>query len=137
MKKCHLVYGVALIVACLAIVLYKKIILRDDPGQDFLNQGIVRLDKETLLSFWPISHFVVYFILGLMFPHPGCAVFFMVGGVLWEVFEEFMGTIASNNVVVAEGVQYRSWWSGRVDDIFYNALGYFVGVFITSFEFLG
>lgn len=84
------------------------------------------------ISLWPISHFVLFFILGVLFPH--CDILVLSGGVLWEIWEEVYGRYfdkKTSGPVPSEGgtqVQYSNgWWRGSVKDIVFDVLGYYCG----------
>lgn len=99
--------------------------------RDYLNQTIYQSPCLGKISWWPISHFVLYFILGLLFPF--CDPIIIAISIFWELFEEFMGCLLYNNGVKMpfksngdKNVQYQGrWWRGSAMDIIYNLLGYY------------
>lgn len=96
---------------------------------DLLNHNVLTTPlSEKPLSFWPISHFLLFFLLGLLFPD--CAVLIITIGVLWEVFEVIMGKLLPMAGGTAQGnMQYGgNWWGGNFQDIVMDIAGFFVGV---------
>jgi hypothetical protein len=83
------------------------------------------------ISWWPISHFLLFLILGFLFPD--CGVFIITAGILWEIFESIMAIIQGGpQQTVKSGsgnsVEYEfTWWAGSFKDIFMNTTGFFIG----------
>jgi hypothetical protein len=84
---------------------------------------------ENCCSWWPISHFILFFIIGLLFPDCGCIA--IISGILWELFE-----VGAHAVIGRErqyvrgetGVEYsQSWWAGSMKDILFNIVGFYSG----------
>ena len=101
---------------------------------DVFNRKIFDFDyfMGNCCSMWPISHFIFFFILGLLFPD--CDIPIITAGVLWEIAEETISIISKNqknrHIVVDKNsnVQYRdSWWAGSFQDILFNILGFYMG----------
>ena len=101
---------------------------------DVLNRKIFDFDyfMGNCCSMWPITHFIFFFILGLLFPN--CDLPIITAGVLWEIAEEsiaiFRRQQQTRHVVVAGtgDLQYRdSWWAGSLQDILFNILGFYCG----------
>lgn len=89
---------------------------------------------EQCCSWWPISHFILFFIIGLLFP--GCDYFAILAGIGWELVEVGMyhalnkdrqgvRNLNSNFVEYSE-----SWWAGSFKDIFMNIIGFYTGKII-------
>jgi len=139
-EKCSGVYKVFLVVVLIIIfyfLLMKGIykdhhIIMNDP----LNQQMFSIPKslvpifDNCCSVWPITHFILFTFLGILFPD--CDILVIGAGILWEVFEGISATIAGTPRGIlrdaAGGVEYfNSWWSGSFKDIIVNILGYYFG----------
>ncbi len=98
---------------------------------DIFNRKVLDFDYflGNCCSMWPISHFIFFFVLGILFPQ--CAVPVIAGGILWEMFEEGIAIIPqkTRHVTTTNGkIQYRdSWWAGSMQDILFNILGFYFG----------
>jgi hypothetical protein len=99
---------------------------------DVLNKKIFDMPifGERCCSYWPISHFVFYFILGLFFPQ--CGLIAMTLGVLWEIFETLFGRVmegVSQNPTPTNdsaNVEYNGqWMTGSLKDILFNFAGFY------------
>jgi len=89
-------------------------------------------------SAWVASHFILYFVLGFMFPY--CARGFLTVGVIWEIFESIIGYYKSKvsdtecSPEKDNKYQYgKSWWTGTIKDIFVNAVGFLCGALISVY----
>jgi len=142
-KECYGVYKILPIVILLIIMYFfvLKIVFGIDniPGNDFMNRMAFDLKiTETLFgekccSMWPISHFILYFILGLLFPE--CDVLVLGLGILWEVFEGVFGTfenkLRNSGSEKVKHVEYsNSWWLGSYKDILFNFAGFYTAKFL-------
>lgn len=81
------------------------------------------------VSWWPISHIILYFILGYLFPN--CWLPIMLMGILWEIVEYIAGLIFVHRrkIVTSKGLQYNDkWWSSNLFDPLFNAFGFVAGV---------
>lgn len=104
-------------------VFYRTEIMKVDP----LNKKLFSVGPITV-SWWPISHFILYTILGFLFPK--CWLLIMVLGILWEIFEFITGLVLHKRryVYTTKGVQYNDkWWAPNVFDPLFNALGFLTG----------
>ncbi len=102
---------------------------------DILNHKVMDFDyfMGNCCSMWPISHFIFFFVLGILFPQ--CAVPVIAAGVLWEMAEECIANLRPNDIRHAvrdsSNVQYRdSWWAGSMQDILFNTVGFYFGKLI-------
>lgn len=103
--------------------------------RDKLNTVLVDLPGIGKVSGWPLTHFLLFFIMGILFPD--CDVLIMSAGVLWEVWEECFGRFIAKDprntpsymskTGERPDVQYTRWWAGSVKDIAWNAIGYYSG----------
>lgn len=84
---------------------------------------------EACCSGWPISHFTLFLVLGVFFPD--CWLPILTLGVLWEVLEFLPGFIGgAKHAPVRNDGKYQytdDWWQANIYDIFFNAVGFFVG----------
>lgn len=90
---------------------------------------------ENCCSWWPISHFVVFFIIGVLFPN--CGLVAMTGGIIWELIEVFLSALQSKprqGVRTSKGdVQYsQNWWAGSIKDVFANFAGFYLGKLVVT-----
>lgn len=65
---------------------------------------------------WQLSHVVLYFVLGFIFPQLWFMFFLM--GIVWEAIEELLGHITRD----------REWWKASAVDIPLNTSGLLLGV---------
>lgn len=98
------------------------------PHRDVLNTSILDTGCFGKMSWWPISHFVFYFILGLVFPD--CDAIVIIGGMVWEVIEAILGKTVPNVPSTGGDVQYAQWWSMSLTDVWMNVFGYYTGKFV-------
>ncbi len=100
---------------------------------DILNKKIVDIDwLDNCCSWWPISHFVLFFFLGVFFPD--CDVPVLLAGILWEGVETVLSWTTDNKNYQAMRtsskieVQYsKTWWAGSFKDIIFNFAGFYTG----------
>ena len=82
-------------------------------------------------SWWPLSHFVMYTILGIL--SPKYWLLWTVLGILYECFECVLGRLLngpynSENMIANRKTQYGCrWMDGSSRDIIFNSLGLAVG----------
>jgi hypothetical protein len=139
-KKAAGIYKVLLLVICF-IFLYNIILyaicgdLRAVPSKDPWNRILFKIPVvDWNFSTWPLTHFLCFFVLGLLFPDEDLFVLGM--GVLWEVFEStcFLCSGRTNHEKVKSTgeVEYVSWWNGSFQDIIYNTLGFYAGKLVAK-----
>lgn len=97
---------------------------------DPLNRIVVDVPIiENCCSWWPISHFILFFIIGVLFPE--CDVEAITCGVLWELFEvgaHYAIGKERQYVRKQDAIEYsQSWWAGSFKDIFFNIAGFYLG----------
>lgn len=133
-NKCLGVYKVFFVTTIFIIVYFLLIFFNygDKLVQnDFMNKVVFNVPgSTTCCSWWPVSHFVLFFILGLLFPE--CDVPVLVGGVLWELFETFLSFSKNQpdkhqSISRGNKVEYINWWSGSIKDIIFNTMGFYFG----------
>ncbi len=105
-------------------------------SSDMLNTKVFSIPwLENCCSWWPISHVVLYAVLGFFFPD--CFVFLMTVGIAWEGMESmaayFTGRERQKLVTPqSEGstplVEYSTnWWAGSTKDVLMNLVGFIIG----------
>ena len=108
--------------------------------RDKMNKVLFRLPGIGDVSGWPLSHFILFFILGILFPD--CDFIVITAGVIWEIWEEVYGRYIlkdpsntpshTSEAGFRPDIQYERWWSGSVKDIVFNILGFYLGKFIVK-----
>lgn len=134
--NCAGVYRVFTIVLIL-MGIYMYIIHFYQSSFDYLNTSYISIPGYEEYGGWALSHFIVYFIIGLLFPH--CDYLAITISIFWEVFETVIGYIFQTDALIPtnEG-QYKldEWDSGRVSDIAINLFGFYIGKAIAlAFDF--
>lgn len=132
--ECHQVYIVFIIVGVLLFLYYLYMRSRygnDIVENDILNRKVFTIEVlENCCSWWPITHFILFFILGFFFPY--CGVLIITMGILWELLEMLMAKVTGKSVIqpMKDGNRYEyseNWWAGSMKDIIMNVLGFLVG----------
>jgi hypothetical protein len=132
-----------ILAACLTIgfiILWRVVIIKFLGTKDPLNKRLIKIGSNCC-SFWPISHFIFYFILGLFFPQ--YQIEFIIIGIIWEIIEILLGQgchiakrgggyrkLFCNENASAKGTQYTYWVSGSWSDIIFNIAGLYLGVLV-------
>jgi hypothetical protein len=133
--KCFGAYLISIVIA-IWIIIYFFIIrgiygVRRMTHNDIMNQKIfdMRIMGENCCSWWPISHFILFMILGILFPD--CDVVIISAGVLWELFEVTWSTLEGSQreeLRSKEKIEYsKNWWAGSFKDILFNIAGFYTG----------
>ena len=96
---------------------------------DVMNFKVFQINAlDKCCSMWPISHFILFFILGLLFPD--CPIV-IVAGIFWEIVESCLAYVfkkprqairSSGNVEYSE-----NWIAGSFKDILFNTAGFLLG----------
>lgn len=138
-RKCRGMLKLFLVVV-LTIVLYWFFLLGAKGSEenavhhDFMNQIVFEAPTnlfETCCSWWPVSHFIFFFIIGLLFPT--CDVLAVTGGIAWELTEVGVyQTIGKKRQGVRKPgkttIEYsQNWWAGSTKDIVMNIAGFYTG----------
>ena len=75
-------------------------------------------------NFWKLTHLILFFILGLLFPRSDLIV---IGfGIIWELIEHTLGLTAPK-IKSGGKIEYFQWWHGDPSDIIVDVLGYYIG----------
>lgn len=119
-----------LVFLCLMIIIYGSVLENlpvERENADILNSELFKIRGKSY-SIWPVSHFVLYFILGYHCPCYWKELTLI--GIGWEAFESINGSDKSKHHVVKTdaGKQYTDWWAGSISDIIANSLGLAFGI---------
>ena len=148
--KCTDAIVILVVIASLIILRYVYLLKTNENSErklirnDIMNRVVVDLSGQRL-SWWRISHFLMYFVLGFLFPQ--CWLFLVVVGFLWELFEFAVQFFAyqdrhrfsdndyrqhqTTTATTVPAIDYDTvWWTGSFQDIVYNLLGLFAGVML-------
>ena len=96
---------------------------------------------------WGFSHLLFFLALGYL--DPDRYLFYGGRGILWELFETFVGQndirisgqrlkLIGESGVTADGtVEYKdeAWWYGRTSDVAFDLVGYAIGTAINAAQF--
>lgn len=111
----------------LAIVLYGLLMMSIHgptfSKNDVMNRRLftIRIFGEKCCSLWPLTHFVLFFVIGMVYPN--CFWYAMAAGIIWELIE---GMTPALPVVgpLADSLEYPDWWKPSPKDILFNAAGF-------------
>lgn len=99
---------------------------------DILNKIVFKAPfLENCCSWWPISHFILFSIIGFLFPD--CDLMAITAGIGWELVEvgvyHAMGAQRQGvRTSGSQNVEYSgSWMQGSFKDIFMNTAGFYFG----------
>lgn len=127
--KCGGVYVIFLVVI-LAIFFYWALMVwvmkKDMVHNDVMNQKVFTMNVfPGCCSWWPVTHFILFFIIGLFYPN--CGVVAMVGGALWELWETLIGSLTPKEKQngTQNTLEYSQWWSGSIKDLAFNFAGFY------------
>lgn len=106
--------------------------------KDPLNKNVLFIPGiERGFSSWPISHFILYLILGYTFPKEWP--FLLVVGIVWEFIEVSIGKAEdkifgkNKDITKISDVQYENnWCTGDFADIAFNITGMIAGIAIRT-----
>lgn len=133
--KALVVYGgITLASVCMAIVLA----VSKGNDKDPLNKCIAFKDGffgEPCMSWWPVTHFLLYLVIGLVFP-ADWMVWWFTGGMWWEALEAVYGAIhIPSERDNCTDCQYTVWLGASVMDIVMNGAGLTLGWFLRKYVF--
>lgn len=131
-KKTWKVFAVIITMIVLYFIALRLFFTESEvPHNDFMNRKIIDIPQlENCCSWWAVSHFVLFFFLGLVFPQ--CDVLVISAGILWELVEMGMAKIFNRKRqairLTNDSIEYsQNWWAGSTKDIFVNILGFYCG----------
>lgn len=123
---------VILYITAIAILIYYVLmgLYHSPPDKDPLNYKALELKwLENCCSWWPITHFIVFFILGYYYPK--CESMLFILGLGWEIFEmttRYLLNLKSTPVVSEGNIEYSGhWFAGSCKDILFNTVGIVLG----------
>ena len=133
------------ILTALTIVLYffylRKVHPDDMAEFDPLNKKVISLAfiSPNCCSWWPVSHFIYFFLAYLIWPDCGWELFSL--GVIWEFIEGIInwletrkGEEVKHQTTRGEnGLEYVTWWSASKKDILFNGAGLLAGYYARPF----
>ena len=138
-KECAGAYKI--LVLTVAMIIFYYFFRYGISGGDVANSDPLNIklfdfpQLENCCSSWPLSHFILFFALGLLFPD--CAVPLLGLGAAWEGFEAICAQLTkSQRQGIRSGggggssskIEYSgSWWAGSFKDIILNCAGFFCG----------
>ena len=136
-EKVNIWYFIIAILAALVIFCYGKYRCDNIKNhKDLLGWDLFKNSKNTLgLDGWTISHFIFYMILAFIYP---LAIRLnIVSGILWELFEYWVGKTKPKSLkgwgfCKNPNAKKKNsvWWYGRKSDVVANIFGAFTGKFI-------
>jgi VanZ family protein len=89
-------------------------------------------DRNGEITGWVITHFILYFILGMVAPSQ-FSVWFTIG-TLWELLEYLSGYIYKISGFKDKDQTFNDrWWCGSINDIIVNLFGLILGIFVNYF----
>lgn len=106
---------------------------------DMLNVKVIDVPfLENCCSWWPISHFILFFVFGILFPQ--CGVLVISIGIGWEIFESILSYLTNSperqvmrESTLSNDYEYsQNWWAGSFKDIIMNIFGYLTGLIIVK-----
>lgn len=107
---------------------------RNVTKRDMLNKRVITITQvNQCCSWWPISHFILFMILGFLFPT--CDVLIIGAGILWEIIEMILYWILKTfrqvtQVGANSHLEYSDiWWAGSIKDIIADIFGFYIGKF--------
>jgi hypothetical protein len=109
----------------------EKIFITKDP----LNYKLFNLNMfENCCSGWPVSHFILFMILGFLYPN--CWKIILLLGIIWELIEVSFYWFRSSDrqwVRTNNNLEYsKNWWAGSYKDIIFNCAGFGVGFLLAK-----
>lgn len=108
---------------------------------DFMNLKVFDFDMlENCCSLWPLSHFVLFFVLGMLFPD--CGIPLITLGIVWEGFETIVSSVGKEDRQWvrdkrskggSKKIEYsENWWAGSMKDILMNITGFVCGYLLVK-----
>jgi hypothetical protein len=101
-------------------------------SNDALNRKVIDIPGlgKNCCSWWPISHFVFFFLLSYTWPQYWLHMVFL--GIVWEVYEVLYGKAGNQKKfkktrVGNNKIEYEKWWSSSAKDILFNGMGILLG----------
>ena len=133
-KKALIVFGLNTIVSIISVLWAIYI----NNQNDSLNRCIAFKNGylgEPCMSWWPVTHFVLFLVIGLVFPADWLGWWF-AGSVYWETLEYVYGRInVSTDRDTCTNCQYTKWLDASPMDLVANGLGLSLGWALRKYVF--
>ena len=126
-------YFILTLVSITSIALYGKYRCKYlNTYTDFLEGELFKGSNKLGLDGWSLTHYFGYAFMGFIFPN--MLIFTTIGGILWELFETYVG-IYKPSIIMDIGFckslnsdgKNKVWWYGKLSDIVVNTLGVLSG----------
>lgn len=138
-KKCLKMYNIFIPIVIIIVIyyVYMRAVYKEQevPHNDMMNVKIIDLPiLENCCSMWPISHLILFTIIGYLYPT--CDAIAIGSGIAWEAIEVLLSFMFNKSDRQAtrerDGtVEYsQSWWAGSMKDILMNIVGFYLGKII-------
>ena len=134
-RLCLLWFGIFIIYWLLLLLICGK---KSTIHCDKLNYTLVDIPILGKFGGWPISHLVMFYGIGLLFPD--CMLLAMTIGVLWEIIEWNVGRsdllprlMDSPNKSNKNMIYGEFWVVGTLQDALYNFIGFVAGMLTTRY----
>lgn len=112
--------GVALLGLMGAVLLLYDKYMKKHQALDAMKTPIFQILGRSF-TVWPLTHFLLYFTVGYLYPKSQRVLYI---GVAWELFEQLMSVLEKR---CGKGNKNK-WWESDPTDIIFNALGFYMGV---------
>ena len=106
--------------------------------KDVLEFSVWKNSNKLGIDGWSISHYITFLIYGFLYPNTFLLT--TVAGVLWELFEWYVGVFKPSIISglgfcmpYQSGNKYKVWWYGKPSDIIVNTLGFITGSKLNKF----
>ncbi|MBL4898190.1 MAG: hypothetical protein JKX76_00955 [Colwellia sp.] len=128
--KKFLIVIVVYTVSIVVLAGFDSKIMKGEKGKDTWNKCVfnVQIMGDNCISWWPISHFIMFFLIGAIFPSDWL-VYWFIGGIYWELLETMAGKMlyVKSARESCDNCQYKKWLDGAFTDILFNGTGLLVG----------
>lgn len=103
----------------LLIYIYGKIVETRFNGVDPLRTPIAHTD----IDFWSFTHFVLFFVLGYLYPQ--YLPYWVIMGVIWEVVESVSGNPEQRKKMFGTKFDFKGdkYWYGKLTDVLIDIIG--------------
>lgn len=79
---------------------------------------------NSCVDYWHLLHIILYILIGLLYPHNYTLI--LIISIIWEIYEHFMFKY------IIKKSNCKEFSCLRIEDIFLNLLGYFIGSSLIS-----
>ena len=104
--------------------------------KDILEFSLFKNSDKFGLDGWSVTHFSLFLLVGFFYSK--VFVITMSLGILWELFETFVGIykpeiIKGWGFCKLPGNKYKVWWYGKISDPIANFLGFITGSLLSKY----